>query len=214
MTPLKKCCWMHFNHLKISNMLFKNSQCCYAIYHSDFQGLSSPTGYCHVQKRDRQFTCTNRSCLKKRGNSKKMKLWTICLFYILFCVLKMSCVSGPVNTAPLSASGESNKDIFIFLLFWTLVWTSLPEAIESSTSLDFFKSKQWLHSYSYLILYHYCILFYGWCDVLVIFTGLICVDIRVDVDEDVQPHVDPQQLLLSKKLVWVQDQQLDLTWGW
>ena len=113
----------------------------------------------------------------------------------------MSCVSGPVNTAPLSASGESNKDIFIFLLFWTLVWTSLPEAIESSTSLDSFKSKQWLYSYSYLILYHYCILFYGWCDVLAIFTGLICVDIRVDVDEDVQPHVHPQQLLLSKKLV-------------
>ena len=138
----------------------QNSQCCYAIYHSDFQGLSSPTGYCHVQKRDRQFSCTNRSCLKKRGNSKQMKLWTICLFYILFCVLKMSCVSGPVNTAPLSPSGESNKDIFIFSLFWTLVWTSLPEAIESSTSLESFKSKQWLHSYSYLILYHYYILFY------------------------------------------------------
>ena len=113
----------------------------------------------------------------------------------------MSCVSGPVNTAPLSASGESNKDIFIFSLFWTLVWTSLPEAIESSTLLESCKSKQWLHSYSYLILYHYCILFYGWCDVLAIFTGLICVDIRVDVDEDVQPHVHPQQLLLSKKLV-------------
>ena len=113
----------------------------------------------------------------------------------------MSCVSGPVNTAPLSASGESNKDIFIFSLFWTLVWTSLPEAIESSTSVESCKSKQWLHSYSYLILYHYCILFYGWCDVLAIFTGLICVDIHVDVDEDVQPHVHPQQLLLSKKLV-------------
>ena len=105
----------------------------------------------------------------------------------------MSSDSGLVNTAPLSASGESNKNIFIFLPFWTLVWTSLPEAIESSTSLESFKSKQWLHSYSYLILYHYCKLFYGWCDVLAIFTGLIYVDICVDVDEDVQPHVHPQQ---------------------
>ena len=105
----------------------------------------------------------------------------------------MSADSGPVNAAPLSASGESNKDIFVFLHFWTLVWNSLPEAIESSSSLESFTSKQWLHSYSYLILYHYCIWFYGWCDVLAIFTGLIYVDICVDVDEDVQPHVDPQQ---------------------
>ena len=105
----------------------------------------------------------------------------------------MSSDSGLVNAAPLSASGESNKDIFIFLPFWTLVWTSLPEAIESSSSLESFTSKQCLHSYSYLILYHYCILFYDWCDVLAIFTDLMYVDVNVVVDIDVQPHVHSQQ---------------------
>ena len=74
-----------------------------------------------------------------------------------------------------------------------LVWNSLPEAIESSSLLESFTSKQWLHSYSYLILYHYCILFYGWCDVFAIFTDLMYVDVNVDVDIDVQPHVHPQQ---------------------
>ena len=123
----------------------------------------------------------------------------------------MSSDSYPVNAAPLSASGKPNKDVFIFLPFRTLVWTSLLEAIESSPSLESFKSKQWLHSYSYLISYHYCILFYGWCDVLAIFTGLIYVDICVDVDEDIQPHVHPQQQLMSKKLVREEDRQLDLT---
>ena len=63
----------------------------------------------------------------------------------------------------------------------------------------------------YFIYFHYCILFYSWCDVLVIFTGVIYVDICVDVDEDVQPHVHPQQQLTSKKLVRVEDRQLDLT---
>ena len=90
---------------------------------------------------------------------------------------------------------------FLYFHFFGRWSGPASEAIESSVSLESCKSKQWLHSYSYLILYHYCILFYGWCDVLAIFTGLICVDIRVDVDEDVQPHVHPQQLLLSKKLV-------------
>ena len=165
MTPLKECCWMHFNHLKISNMLFKIFNAAMPYITVISRAYLAPQGIVMFR---RQFSCTNRSCLKKRGNSKQVKLWTICLFYILFCVLKMSCVSGPVNTAPLSASGESNKDIFIFSLFWMLVWTSLPEAIESSTSSESFKSKQWLHSYSYLILYHYCILLYGWCDVLAI----------------------------------------------
>ena len=123
-----------------------------------------------------------------------MKLQTICpLLHTLFCVLKMSADSDPVNAAPLSASGESNNDIFIFLHFRMLVWNSLPEAIESSSSLESFTSKQWLHSYSYLILYHYCILFYGWCDVFAIFTDLMYVDVNVDVDIDVQPHVHPQQ---------------------
>ena len=123
-----------------------------------------------------------------------MKLHTICpLLHTLFCVLKMSADADPVNAAPLSASGESNKDILIFLHFRTLVWNSLPEAIESSSSLESFTSKQWLHSYSYLILYHYCILFYGWCDVFAIFTDLMYVDVNVDVGIDVQPHVHPQQ---------------------
>ena len=154
----------------------------------------SPQGYCHVQKHDRQFGSTNRSCLKKSGNSKQMKLQTICpLLHTLFCVLKMSADSDPVNAAPLSASGESNKDTFIFLHFRTLVWNSLPEAIESSSSLESFTSKQWLHSYSHLILYHYYILFYGWYDVFAIFTDLMYVDVNVDVDIDVQPHVHPQQ---------------------
>ena len=101
----------------------------------------------------------------------------------------MSADSDPVNAAPLSASGESNKDIFILLHFRMLVWNSLPEAIESSSSLESFTSKQWLHSYSHLILYHYYILFYGWYDVFAIFTDLM----YVDVDIDVQPHVHPQQ---------------------
>ena len=97
-----------------------------------------------------------------------MKLQTICpLLHTLFCVLKMSADSDPVNAAPLSASGESNNDIFIFLHFRMLVWNSLPEAIESSSSLESFTSKQWLHSYSYLILYHfislYIILRLVWC---------------------------------------------------
>ena len=105
----------------------------------------------------------------------------------------MSADSDPVNAAPLSASGESNNDIFIFLRFRMLVWNSLPEAIESSSSLESFTPKQWLHSYSHLILYHYCILFYGWCDVFAIFTDLMYVDVNVDVDIDVQPHVHPQQ---------------------
>ena len=105
----------------------------------------------------------------------------------------MSADSDPVNAAPLSASGESNNDIFIFLHFRMLVWNSLPEAIESSSSLESFTSKQWLHSYSYVILYHYCTLFYGWCDVFAIFTDLMYVDVNVDVDIDVQPHVHPQQ---------------------
>ena len=96
----------------------QNSQSCYAVYHSHSQGTSNPTGYCNVQKRDRQFGCTNRGCSKKSGSSKQMKLWTICpLLHILFCVLKMASDSDPVNTAPLSASDESNKDIFTFLLF-------------------------------------------------------------------------------------------------
>ena len=43
------------------------SQSCYAVYHGASQGLSNPTGYCHVQKRDRLFRCTNKSCSKKGG---------------------------------------------------------------------------------------------------------------------------------------------------
>ena len=72
----------------------------------------------------------------------------------------MSSDSDPVNAAPLSASGESNKDIFIFLPFRTLVWTSLLEAIESSTSLESFKSKQWLHSYALFFIFYIFSLLY------------------------------------------------------
>ena len=43
------------------------SQSCYAVYHGASQGLSNPTGYCHVQKRDGLFRCTNKSCSKKGG---------------------------------------------------------------------------------------------------------------------------------------------------
>ena len=42
-------------------------QSCYAVYHGASQGLSKPTGYCHVQKRDGLFRCTNKSCSKKSG---------------------------------------------------------------------------------------------------------------------------------------------------
>ena len=38
------------------------SQSCYAVYHGASQGPSNPTGYCHVQKRDGLFRCTNNSC--------------------------------------------------------------------------------------------------------------------------------------------------------
>ena len=87
------------------------SQSCYAIYHHDgaSQGPSNPTGYCHVQKRDGLFRCTNKSCSRKSGNSKQLKLRTICPhLHILFCVLKLSSDSGPVNTVSPSTSGESS----------------------------------------------------------------------------------------------------------
>ena len=69
------------------------SQSCYAVYHGASQGPSNPTGYCHVQKRDGLFRCTN--------NSPHL--------YILFCVLKMSSDLGPVNTVSPSTSGESSS---------------------------------------------------------------------------------------------------------
>ena len=50
------------------------SESSYAVYHGASQGPSNPTGYCHVQKRDGLFRCTNKSCAKKSGNSKQLKM--------------------------------------------------------------------------------------------------------------------------------------------
>ena len=86
------------------------SQSCYAVYHGASQGPSNPTGYCHVQKRDGLFHCMNKSCSKKSGNSRQLKMRTICPHLrILFCVLKLSSDSGPVNTVSPSTSGESSS---------------------------------------------------------------------------------------------------------
>ena len=86
------------------------TQSCYSVYHGASQGPSNPTGYCNVQKRDGLFRCTNKSCSKKSDNSKQLKLRTICLhLHILFCVLKISSDSGPVNTVLPSTSGESGS---------------------------------------------------------------------------------------------------------
>ena len=87
------------------------SQSCYAVYHGASQGPSNPTGYCHVQKRDGLFRCTNKSYSKKVATVyKQFKLRTICPhLHFLFCVLKMSSDSGPVNTVSPSTSGESSS---------------------------------------------------------------------------------------------------------
>ena len=43
------------------------SQSCYAVYHGASRGPSNLAGYCHVQKRDGLFRCTNKTCSKKGG---------------------------------------------------------------------------------------------------------------------------------------------------
>ena len=86
---------------------------------------------------------------------------------------------------------------WIFVFSKNCSWPELPpgpDAIVSSSSLESFKSnlsaflKLYLHIYLYLILYHYFILFYGWCNVLAIFTDFIYVDVDVDEVSGDHPH--------------------------
>ena len=102
---------MLFNIRTILGMLLKFRKVVInAGYHGASQGPSNPMGYCHVQKRDGLFHCTNKSCAKKSSNSKQLKMGTICPhLHILFCVLKMSSDSGRVNTVSPSTSGESSS---------------------------------------------------------------------------------------------------------
>ena len=110
-TQHKECWSMLFNIRTILGMLLKFRKVVInAGYHGASQGPSNPMGYCHVQKRDGLFHCTNKSCAKKSSNSKQLKMGTICPhLHILFCVLKMSSDSGRVNTVSPSTSGESSS---------------------------------------------------------------------------------------------------------
>ena len=75
---------------------------CYAVFHGASQGPSNPTGYCHVIKdSDGQWYCSQKSCGKKSGNSKQLKVRYICAhLHVLFCILRLS--STPPDTTSTS----------------------------------------------------------------------------------------------------------------
>ena len=66
----------------------------------------------------------------------------------------------------------ANNDSFKFSYFPRTIadWNCLPEAIGSASSLESFKS-------NLSAFLNYFILFYGWCDVLAIFTDVVYVDV-------------------------------------
>ena len=78
---------------------------CYAVFHAASQEPSNPTGYCHVLKdSDGHWYCTSKSCRRKSGNSKQVKVRHICAhLHVLYCILRLSSIP-PDTTSPSDAS--------------------------------------------------------------------------------------------------------------
>ncbi|XP_068736610.1 uncharacterized protein [Montipora capricornis] len=87
---------------------------CYAVFHGGSHGPSNPTGYFHILKdSDGQWFCTNKSCGKKSGNSKQLKVRHICAhLHILFCLLRLSSIPpDTTSTSNASPAVSSTPDI-------------------------------------------------------------------------------------------------------
>ena len=109
-TQLKECWSRLFNLLTILGMLLKFLKVVVLCIMVLPRAHLTPRGI-FMCRREMDFSAAwTRAVQKKSGNSKQLKMRTICPhLHILFCVLKLSSDSGPVNTVSPSTSGESSS---------------------------------------------------------------------------------------------------------